>query len=78
MQGNHEELKIMLQNCLISSRFNQELSLQRKEHHFIREMLRENRGPSDLVKTDRRPQLCDDHGPRSHDTMIPLLSHVRS
>ena len=27
-QGNHEELKILLQKCLISSRFNQKLSLQ--------------------------------------------------
>ena len=29
MQGDHEELKNLLQNCLISSRFNQKLSLQR-------------------------------------------------
>ena len=30
MQENHEKLKIFLKNYLISSRFNQELSLQRK------------------------------------------------
>ena len=30
MQGDHEELKILLQNLLISSRFNQKLGLQRK------------------------------------------------
>ena len=35
MQENQKELKIFLQNHLISSRFNQELSLQRKNIIFI-------------------------------------------
>ena len=34
-QGDHEELKIFLQNCLISSRFNQELKFKEEEHRFI-------------------------------------------
>ena len=38
MQEDCEELKIMLQNCLISSRFNQELSLQRERTPFYRRM----------------------------------------
>ena len=34
MQGDHEELNILLQNRLISSRFNQKLGLQRKNMGF--------------------------------------------
>ena len=36
MREDHEELKILPKNCLIASRFNQELILEREEHHFIR------------------------------------------
>ena len=32
MQGDQEKLEILLQKCLISSRFNQKLSLKREEH----------------------------------------------
>ena len=35
MHGDHEELKILFQNCLISSRFNRKLSYKKKEHLFI-------------------------------------------
>ena len=35
MQGNHEELEILPQKCLIYSRFNQKLSLKKGEHRFI-------------------------------------------
>ena len=34
-QENHEELKIFLQKCLISSRFNQKLHFKKREHRFI-------------------------------------------
>ena len=37
-QGDHEELKTLLQNCLISSRFNQELRYKEEEHCFIEEI----------------------------------------
>ena len=51
-QGDHEELKILLQNCLISSRFDQELSYKGEEHQFFIEKSCKNRGLSDLVKTN--------------------------
>ena len=35
MQGNHEELEIFLQKCLISSCFNQKFSLKKGDHRFI-------------------------------------------
>ena len=35
MQGDHEEFKILLENCLISSRLNQQLGLQRKNMAFF-------------------------------------------
>ena len=35
LQGDPEELEIVLQKYLISSRFNQKLSLKREEHRFI-------------------------------------------
>ena len=35
MRGDHEELKILLQNCSISSRFNQEFSIQRGEEPVL-------------------------------------------
>ena len=40
MQGNHEEVEIFLQKCLISSRLNQKLSLKKGEHRFIEISLR--------------------------------------
>ena len=52
MQGNHEELNILLQNYLISSRFNQKLGLQRKNMGFFRKFHRKNCGPSDALKDD--------------------------
>ena len=42
-QGDHEELKILLQNCFISSRFNRKLSLQREEHLFIEKLTQKMR-----------------------------------
>ena len=48
-QGDHEELKILLQNFLIASRFNRKLSLRRKEHLFMEEKSRK-RGPSNSLK----------------------------
>ena len=53
-QGDHEELKILLQKCLISSPFNQKLSLQERRT-FIYRKIKEKCGfhsswfpPSDL------------------------------
>ena len=37
-QGDHKELRIFLNNHLIPSRFNQELSYKEEEHHFIGEI----------------------------------------
>ena len=42
---------------------NQELSLQRERTPFNKEMLLENHGPFDSVKTDRQPRSRDDRGP---------------
>ena len=41
--GDHEELKILLENFLISSGFNRKLCLQREEHLFIEESTRKMR-----------------------------------
>ena len=57
MQGDHEELKILLQNHLISSRFNKKLGLQRKNLGFYRKFHRENRGPSDSLKDDSAAEI---------------------
>ena len=39
MRGDHEELRILLKNCLILSRFNQELFYKEEEHRFIENFL---------------------------------------
>ena len=57
MQVDHEELKILLQNCLISSRFNEKLGLQRKNMAFNRKFHRENHGPSDSLKDDSTTEI---------------------
>ena len=44
MQGDHEELKILLQNCLISSRINQELLKRREYIGFYRRSPAKNTG----------------------------------
>ena len=56
-QENHEELKIFLENCLISSRFDQKLGLQRKNIGFYRKFHCENRGPFDLLKDDSMAEI---------------------
>ena len=58
IEGDHEELKILLQNCLISSRFNQKLGLQRKNIGFYRKFHRKNRGPSDSLKYDSTAEIA--------------------
>ena len=57
MQGDYEELNILLQNCLISSQFNQKLGLQRKNINFYRKFYRKNRGPSDSLKDDLTTEI---------------------
>ena len=57
MQGDHEELKILLQSCLISSRFNQKLGLQRKNLDFYKKFHRENCAPSDSLKDDLTAEM---------------------
>ena len=54
-QGDHEELKILLQNYIISSPFNQELKLQRGRTSVFREKSLENGGASNSVKMNGRP-----------------------
>ena len=46
--GNRDELKIFLKNCLIASRFNQELNLERKNIGIYKKKPTENSGPFDL------------------------------
>ena len=58
MQANHEELKIFLQNFLISSQFNQELGLLRKNINFCRKFLRKNQGPFDSLKDDSMADIA--------------------
>ena len=75
MQGDHEELKILLKNCLIASRFNQELREEERVHRFLMKNSREKCRQSDSVKADQRLRSCDDRGPWSH---VPRLSHFSS
>ena len=58
MHENHEELKIFLQNCLISLQFNQELGSQRKNIDFYKTFHRENRGRSDSLKDDSMAEIA--------------------
>ena len=44
VQGDHEELNILIQNCLTSSRFNQKLSLERDRTSIYREIIAQNVG----------------------------------
>ena len=57
-QENHEELKIFLQNRLISSRFDQKLGLRRKNIGFYKKFHRKNCGPSDFVKDDSMAEIA--------------------
>ena len=54
-QGDHKELNIFLQKCLISSRFNQKLGLQRKNINLFHH---KNRGPSDSLKDDLTAEIA--------------------
>ena len=65
--GDHKELKILLQNRLISSRFNQELRIHKKNIDIYKGFPRKKCRPFDSVKTDRWSQSRADRGPRSHD-----------
>ena len=42
IQGDHEELRILLKNRLISSRFNQELLKRREDINFSRKIFAKN------------------------------------
>ena len=57
MQGNHEELKIFLQSRLISSRFNQELGLQKKNIGFNKKFHPEKRGLSNSLEDDLMAEI---------------------
>ena len=48
----HDELKILLKNCLIASRFNQELRFKGKNIGIKRRNLREKLGPFDPVRVN--------------------------
>ena len=58
MQGEHKELKIFLQNCLISSQLNQKLGLHKKNIGFYRKFHRENRRPSDSLKDNSTAEIA--------------------
>ena len=58
MQGDHEELRILLQNRLISSQFNQELGLQMKNIGFYKKFHPENCRPSDSLKDDSMAEIA--------------------
>ena len=57
IQEDHEELKILLQNCLISSRFNQKLGLERKNMGFYKKFHCENYGPSISLKDNSMAEI---------------------
>ena len=57
MQGDHEELKIFLQNCLISSRFSKKLGLQKNNISFYKKFYREKCGLSNLLKDDSTAKI---------------------
>ena len=57
-QENHEELKIFIQSCLISSQFDQKLGLQRKNISFYRKFHCENHRPW----RDEIPRSSISHG----------------
>ena len=49
---DHEELKILLKNCLIASRFNKELREEERIHRFLKKNSREKCGQFDPGKAD--------------------------
>ena len=76
MQGDHEELKILLQKYLSYSRFNQKLSLERARTSIYREIIAKNAGRLIHLKGFGRLILREIEG---HDptTRIPLLDFCR-
>ena len=72
MQGDHEELRILLQKPLISSCFNQTLSLQREEDRFIEILMRKICA---IRFAEGALDGCDCAKSVGHDctTQIPLL-----
>ena len=62
MQGDHKELKILHQNCIIASRFNRKLSNKEEEHLFIQNW-RKKCELSDSVKEIGRLRLHYFNGP---------------
>ena len=75
MQGDHEELKILLQNLLIASRFNRKFSLQGEEHLFIEKISRKTRAVLFVE------EILDGHDCTKsvgHDPTSPNFSPIRS
>ena len=58
MQGDHEELKILRQNRLISSRFNHKLGLQRKNIGFYKKFHPKSCEPSNSLKDDLMAEIA--------------------
>ena len=69
MQGDHEELKIFLQSRLISTRFNQELGLQKKNIGFNKKFHPKNYGLSNSLEDDSTAEI-----ERFKWAMIPRFS----
>ena len=62
-QRTQDFAKKPLNSFTIQSR----VKLQRGRTSVLIRKSRENRGLFDSEKMDRRPRLCNRHGPRSHD-----------
>ena len=77
MQGDHEELEILLQKCLISSCFNEKISLRKREHRYIEILSRKIHAVRFIEES---LDGHDDAKSAGNDpTMqIPLLDFVRS
>ena len=78
IQGDHKELKFFLQKCLISSRFNQKMSLQEGRTSIYRKIIAKKGA---VRFSERTLDGCDRTKSVGHDhtTRIPLLQDfVRS
>ena len=74
---DHEELRILVKNCLIPSRFNQEFFYKDKEHSFIKHFPQK----SETVRSDEEQLDGHDRALKvSHDPMTRahILSLFRS
>ena len=77
-RGDHNELKILLKNRLIASRFNQKLREEDKIHQFLKKNSRDEYEPS-ISRCDLRCLIvrnCRNRGPR-RGPCSPLTRAIR-